>query len=103
LLIGEISILRRSGGTSSPPTPTVVVSGDLVAVRSSTSGLRHHSLVIPGRERKRANPESITRSTAEYGFRARPFGPSRNDEVNVAHTQAHTSRVSKSMRGSIHV
>jgi len=36
--------------------------------------------VIPGRERQRANPESIRRSAAEYGFRARPFGPSLNDE-----------------------
>ena len=36
-------------------------------------------LVIPGRERQRANPESITRSTAEYGFRVRRFAPSRND------------------------
>src|SRR5262245_49037767 len=39
--------------------------------------------VIPGRERKRANPESITRSAAEYGFRVRPFGPSRNDVVEA--------------------
>lgn len=34
--------------------------------------------VIPGRERKFANPESIT-PAAEYGFRARAFGGSRND------------------------
>jgi hypothetical protein len=41
--------------------------------------------VIPGRTpkaagRRRANPDSILRSAAAYGFRARPFGPSRNDE-----------------------
>jgi hypothetical protein len=36
------------------------------------------TLVIPGR-REAANPESITRSAAEYGFRARPCGPFRND------------------------
>ena len=36
--------------------------------------------VIPGRERERANPESIYRSAAEYGFWVRSFGPSRNDE-----------------------
>ena len=34
--------------------------------------------VIPGR-REAANPESITRSAAEYGFRARASGASRND------------------------
>ncbi len=33
--------------------------------------------VIPGR-REAASPESILRSRG-YGFRARPFGPSRND------------------------
>jgi len=36
-------------------------------------------LVIPGRGRKPASPESIRRSAAEYGFRARRFAPSRND------------------------
>ena len=33
--------------------------------------------VIPGR-RETANPESIT-PAGDYGFRVRPFGPSRND------------------------
>ena len=37
--------------------------------------------VIPGR-REAANPESITRSAAEYGFRVRIFGASRNDGSN---------------------
>jgi hypothetical protein len=46
--------------------------------------------VIPGRRNKRgyarlqramaANPESILPDRG-YGFRARPFGPSRNDEA----------------------
>ena len=36
-------------------------------------------IVIPGRGRQAANPESITRSAAEYGFRARRFAASRND------------------------
>jgi hypothetical protein len=39
----------------------------------------YHS-VIPGRERQRASPESIRRSAVEYGFRARRFAASRNDE-----------------------
>jgi hypothetical protein len=34
--------------------------------------------VIPGR-REAASPESIF-ADGGYGFRARPFGPSRNDE-----------------------
>jgi len=38
----------------------------------------YHFPVIPGREHKLANPESIT-PAAEYGFRARAFGASRND------------------------
>ena len=33
--------------------------------------------VIPGR-REAASPESMT-TALEYGFRVRPFGPSRND------------------------
>jgi len=42
---------------------------------------RAPSNVIPGRA-EGANPESIARSAAEYGFRVRPFGPSRNDVIN---------------------
>ena len=42
---------------------------------------RAPSNVIPGRA-EGANPESIVRSAAEYGFRVRPFGPSRNDVIN---------------------
>ena len=48
------------------------------------------SLVIPGRAHGAsktrvnalmgANPESIARSAAKYGFRARRFAASRNDE-----------------------
>jgi hypothetical protein len=34
-------------------------------------------MVIPGRA-EGASPESIT-TASDYGFRARPFGPSRND------------------------
>jgi 4-hydroxybenzoate-CoA ligase len=49
-----------------PRKPVVIVVG-------SPAG---HS----GARAQHANPESITRSAAEYGFRARPFGPSRNDE-----------------------
>src|SRR5258706_313591 len=37
--------------------------------------------VIPGR-RAAASPESIT-TDGEYGFRARPFGPSRNDQRSI--------------------
>ncbi len=37
--------------------------------------------VIPGRERQRANPESIIPSAAVYGFRVRRSAPSRNDSV----------------------
>jgi ATP-dependent helicase HrpB len=40
---------------------------------------RWSSAVIPGR-REAANPESITSDTAEYGFRTRASGASRNDE-----------------------
>jgi hypothetical protein len=36
--------------------------------------------VIPGRERQRANPESITRSASEYGSRVPAFGRLRNDK-----------------------
>jgi len=42
---------------------------------------RAPSNVIPGRA-EGANPESIARSAVEYGFRVRPFGPSRNDVIN---------------------
>jgi len=35
--------------------------------------------VIPGRERERAGPASITRCAAEHGVRVRPFGPPPND------------------------
>ena len=54
-----------------------------VAALSSPSP-RPTPLVIPGRPlkpegRRRTNPESIT-PAAEYGFRARAFGASRNDE-----------------------
>ena len=38
----------------------------------------YNFLVIPGR-REAASPESIFADSG-YGFRARPFGPSRNDE-----------------------
>ncbi len=41
----------------------------------------HLSTVIPGR-REAANPESIT-PAYDYGFRARAFGASRNDNVEV--------------------
>ncbi len=41
---------------------------------------RSLNLVIPGRDEV-ANPESITTSRG-YGFRAWPFGPSRNDGLN---------------------
>ncbi len=41
--------------------------------------MTNNTVVIPGR-RKAANPESINPDW-EYGFRARPFGPSRNDRV----------------------
>jgi hypothetical protein len=36
------------------------------------------AFVIPGRGRKPANPESMI-GFGGYGFRARPFGASRND------------------------
>ena len=36
-------------------------------------------LVIPGRERQRANPNPEPRTVLVSGFRVRPFGPSRND------------------------
>src|SRR5712691_8992300 len=39
------------------------------------------SMVIPGRA-KGASPESITPDSG-YGFRARPFGPSRNDDGEI--------------------
>jgi hypothetical protein len=35
--------------------------------------------VIPGRERQRANPETILRSAAGYGFQARRFAAPRTD------------------------
>jgi len=41
------------------------------------------SAVIPGR-REAASPEPIILNAAAYGFRARPFGPSRNDDVKNA-------------------
>jgi hypothetical protein len=41
-------------------------------------GTTNNNTVIPGR-REAANPESIN-TDRDYGFRARPFGPSRNDE-----------------------
>jgi 4-hydroxybenzoate-CoA ligase len=49
-----------------PRKPVVIVVGE------------RHS----GARAQHANPESITRSAAEYGFRARPSGPSRNDAKN---------------------
>ena len=42
----------------------------------------HLVIVIPGRERQRANPESTIRSAAVYGFRVGAFGASRNDKVD---------------------
>ncbi len=60
--------------------------------RPNNTGDDARPIVIPGRERERANPESILRSirnrmsavphtsTAAYGFRVRPLaGPPRND------------------------
>ena len=59
------------------------------------------SLVIPGR-REAASPESITPSAAEYGFRARAFGASRNDQelsVGAILALAYPDRIAKNRGG----
>ena len=59
------------------------------------------SLVIPGR-RAAASPESITPSAAEYGFRARAFGASRNDQelsVGAILALAYPDRIAKNRGG----
>ncbi|HWC93293.1 MAG TPA: ATP-dependent helicase HrpB, partial [Pseudolabrys sp.] len=63
---------------------------------------RWASIVIPGR-REAANPESITRSAEEYGFRARASGASRNDEglsPGALLALAFPDRIAKSRGGS---
>src|SRR4051794_14454558 len=53
-----------------------------------------------GARAKHASPESILRSAAEYGFRARPFGPSRNDRPNLyLQTQSLLRRVGRERLG----
>jgi protein ImuA len=57
------------------------------------------SSVIPGRERQRANPESIT-PAAEYGFRVRAFSASRNDEEIRPCFTVHLARNRRGPAGS---
>src|SRR5436190_15774641 len=73
-----LNVLWSRSTPTTFPSPEPRMIGTVVSVSGRNLVIWSFSAVIPGPERQRGSPESITTGW-EYGFRARRYAASRND------------------------